>query len=409
MNESGSVAAGIDTHKDEHALCVIDRVGRVVKTGTYAADPAGYDGIAAAIGGPGGCAVVGVEGTGSYGAGVARRLAELGYDVVEVVRPGRDRRRAGEGKSDPADAERAARDALAGRASGAPRAGTGWVEALRLREVAREAAVAESTRAANRVRALVVTAPAPVREGLRGMGTPALMRRLSRRRRARGEPERSLWDSLRTLALSWRAAKEAAAEHEGAMRAILEANAPALLGVPCCGAVSAARLAIAAGDNPGRMSGEAAFASLCGASPVEASSGRVRRHRLNRGGDRRANCALHTIARQRMRRDERTRPCVEKRTRDGKTRREIERILVRYIAREVYRALMRPQEAGRPSCGEAAAAARSERLRIGATQAQAASALGVASARISELERCVRVDGPLLRRYLEWLGAMSPE
>ena len=236
MNENGTVAAGLDTHRDAHALCVIDRVGRVLRTGTYSADAAGYDEIASAIGEPGDCAVVGIEGTGSYGAGVARRLAELGYDVVEVVRPRREKRMAGRDKNDPADAERAARD----------------------------------------------------------------------------EIERSLWDSLRSLALAWRAAKEAAAEQEAAMRSILEANAPALLDVSDCGAISAARLAMAAGDNPERVSGEAAFASLCGASPIEASSGKVKRYRLNRGGDRQANRALHTIARQRMRRDDRTKAYVEK-------------------------------------------------------------------------------------------------
>lgn len=218
MNENGTVAAGLDTHRDTHALCVIDRVGRVLRTGTYSADAAGYDEIASAIGEPGDCAAVGIEGTGSYGAGVARRLAELGYDVVEVVRPRREKRMAGRDKNDPADAERAARDALAGRASGAPKAGSGWVEALRFRMVARETAVGESTRAANSVHALVVTAPAPVRERLAGMRTPTLMKELSRRRSARDELERSLWDSLRSLALAWRAAKEAAAEQEAAMR-----------------------------------------------------------------------------------------------------------------------------------------------------------------------------------------------
>lgn len=409
MNDRGSVAAGIDTHKDTHALCVIDSVGRVLRTGTYPADAAGYDELASAIGAPGDCIVVGIEGTGSYGAGVARRLVGLGYDVVEVVRPKRDKRRVGEDKNDPADAERAARDALAGRASGAPKAGSGWVEALRFRMVAREAAVNDSTRAANCVHALVLTAPAQVRERLAGMGTPALMKALSRRRKAHDELECSFWDSTRSLALSWRAAKEAASEQEESMRAILRANAPALLEIRGCGTISAARLAITAGDNPTRMAGESAFASLCGASPIEASSGKVKRYRLNRGGDRQANRALHTIARQRMRRDERTRAYVEKRTKDGKTRRETGRILVRYIAREVYRALMHPMGTGRRRYEQAAASARSKRLALGVTQAQAASELGVASARISELERCVLFDELLLQRYCEWLKERSTE
>lgn len=367
MNENGTVAAGLDTHRDTHALCVIDRVGRVLRTGTYSADAAGYGEIASAIGEPGDCAVVGIEGTGSYGAGVARRLAELGYDVAEVVRPRREKRMAGRDKNDPADAERAARDAL------------------------------------------VVTAPAPVRERLAGMRTPTLMKELSRRRRARGELERSLWDSLRSLALAWRAAKEAAAEQEAAMRSILEANAPALLDVSGCGAISAARLAMAAGGNPERVSGEAAFASLCGASPIEASSGKVKRCRLNRGGDRQANRALHAIARQRMRRDDRTKAYVEKRAKEGKSRRETERVLVRYIAREVYRAIMHPMSASRASSEGAARSARAARVRMGATQPQAASALGVASARISGLERCVLIDETLLQRYRGWLESIASD
>ena len=403
----GEVAAGVDTHRDEHALCVVDRAGRVLGRGSFPATTAGYDALAEAIGGPTACVAVGVEGTGSYGAGLARRLAELGYEVVEVVRPGRARRRPGEGKSDPADAERAALDALAGRGC-PPRVGGAWVEALRCRTVARDAAVGESTRAANRARALLVTAPAPVREALSGLGTPQLMARCSRRRRGLAEPERSLWDSLRSLAASWRAARRAAEEHEAAMRAILEEHAPALLAVPGCGAVSAAKLAVAAGGDPGRLSGEAAFASLCGACPVEASSGKVRRHRLNRGGDRQANRALHTIARVRMRCDERTRRYVERRISQGKTRREVERILVRYIAREVYRALSRPAPQPEADPARPGREARAERLRLGATQAQAAAALGVASARVSELERGVLLDAGLLARYREWLSSAPP-
>ena len=316
---------------------------------------------------------------------------------------------AGRDKNDPADAERAARDALAGRASGAPEAGSGWAGALRFRMVARETAVGESTRAANSVHALVVTAPAPVRGRLAGMRTPTLMKELSRRRRARGELERSLWDSLRSLALAWRAAEEAAAEQEASMRSILEANAPALLDVSGCGAISAARLAMAAGGNPERVSGEAASASLCGASPIEASSGKVKRCRLNRGGDRQANRALHAIARQRMRRDDRTKAYVEKRAKEGKSRRETERVLVRCIAREVYRAIMHPMSASRASSEGAARSARAARVRMGATQPQAASALGVASARISGLERCVLIDETLLQRYRGWLESIASD
>ena len=195
--------------------------------------------------------MVGVEGTGSYGAGISRRLAELGYDVVEVVRAQareegwragtrttRPTRRGPRGTPWPA------------RRSGAPKAGGGWVEALRFRMVARDAAVSESTRAANSAHALIVTAPAPIRGELGGMKTPALMKALSRRRRARDVVESSLWESLRSLSLSWIGAKKAAAAHEEAMREILLANAPALLDIHCCGTISAARLAVTAGTTP---------------------------------------------------------------------------------------------------------------------------------------------------------------
>ena len=230
---------------------MIDLVGRVVATGAYAADGEGYDRIAAAIGDPRDCVVVGVEGTGSYGAGISRRLAELGYDVVEAVRPKRERRMAGRDKNDPADAERAARDALAGKASGAPKAGGGWVEALRFRMVARDAAVSGPARAANSAHALIVTAPAPIRGELGGMKAPALMKALSPQAQGPAtSSSRRSGSPSGPLSLSWIGAKKAAAAHEEAMREILLANAPALPGIRCCGTISAARLAVTAGTTP---------------------------------------------------------------------------------------------------------------------------------------------------------------
>lgn len=407
MNWSGCLAAGIDTHKDTHALCIIDRVGSILATGIFSADSAGYESIAHAIGSPDNCIIVGIEGTGSYGAGVKRRLEELGYEVVEVIRPKREKRRIGDHKNDLIDAERAARDALSGKASARPKAGTGWVEALRFRMVAREAAVRESTSAANSIHALMITAPDPIREQFSKMSTKKMMGLLSEKRKVRDECEAAIWDSLRSLALSWQNAKKRADEQEECMLGLLRTNAPALLDMYCCGTISAARLAIAAGDNPERLETEAAFASLCGASPIEASSGKVKRHRLNRGGNRQANRALHTIARLRMNCDNQTKRYVEKRRQEGKTKREIERCLVRYIARETFYALTHPLETDWYRYQEIASSLKEKRRCLGATQKDAAAALGVASARISELERSVLTDVPMLSQYQDWLESIA--
>ena len=143
--EGETVIAGVDTHKDVHVLCLLDGLGRKIWSGSFGADPEGYDRLAEAIGDPGSCMVVGVEGTASYGAGLTRRLVELGYNVVEVFRPKRDKVRPGEGKSDPLDAERAARKAASGRGCSVPKSQDGWVEAVRQLYVARRLAVATST------------------------------------------------------------------------------------------------------------------------------------------------------------------------------------------------------------------------------------------------------------------------
>ena len=409
MDWNGCVVAGIDTHKGAHALCVLDSVGRILSEGIFPADAAGYDAIAQAIGRPDDCMVIGMEGTGSYGAGAKRRLQELGYEVVEVVRPKREKRRLGDVKNDLADAERAARDALAGKASGKPKAGNGWVESLRFRMVAREVAVRTSTSAANSIHALMVTAPNPIRERYAGMKINKMVESLSRRRPAFDECEAAIWESLRSLALLWREAKKRAAEQEASMRILLQRNAPALLDMYCCGTISAAQLVIAVGDNPQRLKSESAFASLCGASPIEASSGKIKRHRLNRGGNRQANRALHTIARQRMLRDRQTKTYIEKRKREGKTRREIERCLVRYIAREAYRALMHPLDTNWYGYCDIADSLKKKRIQLGATQREAAVVMGVVSARISELERGVLIDENMLMQYRDWLENIAAE
>ena len=183
--EGETVIAGVDTHKDVHVLCLLDGLGRKIWSGSFRADPEGYDRLAEAIGDPGSCLVVGVEGTASYGAGLTRRLAELGYNVVEVLRPKRDKARPGEGKSDPLDAERAARKAASGRGCSVPKSQDGWVEAVRQLYVARRLAVATSTSCVACAKSMLTTAPGALRERFRGCERPKdLMPLLARRRKA---------------------------------------------------------------------------------------------------------------------------------------------------------------------------------------------------------------------------------
>lgn len=292
----GAVFAGVDTYADTHWLCVLGARGEVLLSAEFASDAAGCRELARAVLSAGEPAAVGVEGTATYGAGVVRALAAEGVPCREVLSPGRARRRPGARKSDPADAERAARQAMSGEGLSLPKAPDGWVPALRALLAARERLVASATAASNAAIGLARSAPEGVASAVRGMraarALPAIL--------ALDEPgdpaEAATLRALRALAGSWAASREAADALLAEIRAVVEETCPALLAMHGCGPVSAARLVVAAGGDPARLRSEASFAALCGACPVEASSGRTARHRLNRGGDRRANSALHQIA-----------------------------------------------------------------------------------------------------------------
>ena len=400
-----TVFAGVDTHKEAHALCLLDGLGRKFFEGVFEADESGYAAMAEAIGDPRRCAAVGVEGTGSYGAGLAAYLLERGYDVREVLRPKKEKRRRGSSKSDFLDAERAARDAASGKAGALPKAQDGWAAALRNLSAAERLATKTSTAAANAVKSLIVTAPEGIRAKYREMGTAQMMASLSRKRTADGPAEDALYASLRALAIMWKTSKEQAKATAKRMEALLRENAPALMEVYGCGTMAAAALAISAGDNPGRMRSKDSFASLCGVSPVEASSGKVVRHRVNLGGDRRANCALYRIVLVRMRYDDRTKAYVGKKTAEGKSKKEIIRCLKRYVANEVYRALMNP---GRAVGGRGSDLRRIRGL-LNLTQAGVASVLQVAPCRVSRIERGTNTDTELERRYRKLLENMLKE
>lgn len=312
----GPVFCGVDTHADSHWLCVLDWRGRRVLSRRFPADAAGYEALAGAIAAAGEPACVAMEGTSSYGAGLTRHLASLGMPVREALSPARtQRRRPGQGKCDESDAERAARAAMSGSKLGTPKSQDGWVDGVRCMLAARSGAVKARTSAINTARSLLTTAPEGLRSRFRGMGGPRLMEELPSVR-----SEGALGAALGALADLWAAARDAALDMERAIEASLEENCPALLAMYGCGPVSAAKLAVAAGDNPGRLRSEASFAAICGACPIPASSGKTVRHRLNRGGDRQANSALHEIARQRVMRDPETAEYAERARARGEER-----------------------------------------------------------------------------------------
>lgn len=293
--------------------------------------------------GPVRCA--GVEGTSSYGAGLTRHLRARGIEVLEVERPKHRRRssRRNLQKSDPSDAERAARAVLAGEASGVPKSADGRVEMIRALRAARRSAMKARTQAANQLQGLRVTAPEELRHRLRGLSTKELVSVAARFRLAGGlrDVPAATKFALRSVARRYEALSREIADLDAHLGRLVAQVAPELVALPGIGTDSAATLLIVAGDNPQRLGSEASFANLCGVSPIEASSaGKVVRHRLNRGGNREANRALYMICLARMRRDRRTQEYVARRTAEGKSKREIIRCLKRYVAREVYRVLV---------------------------------------------------------------------
>lgn len=347
-DERTEVILGVDTHADTHTAVVIDHVGRVQGTLEVEAGDPGAGRLLRWAREFGDVRRAGVEGTGSYGAGLARRLAAEGVDVIEVNRPNRQHRRR-RGKSDPTDAEAAARAVLAGEATAVPKARIGVVESIRVLRVARTSCVKARTQVANQIKDLVVTGPEEIRAELRPMTTNQRVRRASRWRpdATSANPTEATRRAVRHLARRYQALTTELRELDVDLARLTKLAAPSLLARPGVGVESAGKLLVAAGDNADRLHSDASLAALCGASPVQASSGKVTRHRLNRGGDRQANNALWTIAWHRVRRDPRTRAYAERRTKDGKSDRDILRCLKRYIARELYPLLLSDLEHAR--------------------------------------------------------------
>jgi transposase len=332
-----TVTGGVDTHADTHVAAALDPVGGLLGVREFPATAAGYAGLLGWLGGFGTVCLVGIEGTGSYGAGLARHVTAAGIRVVEVDRSDRQDRR-WQGKSDPLDAVSAARAAQSGRARGAPKGRDGAVEAIRTLMVARRSAAGERTRTINQARALLLTGPDDLRIRFAGHKPAALVTGLASLRPRTGDVAgHATRIALRELGRRAQFLDGQLGRLDELIVPLVTARAPGLLAVYGAGPRTVALLLIAAGDHPGRLRSEAAWAHLCGVAPIPASSGKVARHRLNPGGDRQANHALWRIVFTWLGSDPATRAYAERRTAEGKSKAEIIRCLKRYVAREVYR------------------------------------------------------------------------
>jgi transposase len=324
------VTGGVDTHADVHVAAAVDGNGGVLGVESFATTPAGFRELQGWLVRFGELARVGVEGTGAYGAGLARYLRSQGLVVIEVDRPNRQERRRN-GKSDELDAIEAARAALSGRASGIAKSADGDVEAIRALLVARRSH-------------LGFTAPDELRERLRGVPREHLARTAASLRPAptAGTVMHATKLALRTLGQRVLALETDSRHLDELIDELVKRTAPSLMDVYGVGTHTAAILLVAAGDNPHRLKSEAAFAHLCGVAPLPATTGKTqKRFRLNPGGNRQANHALWRIVFTRMSSDERTRKYVARRLAEGRSTREIMRSLKRYVARELYPYLVR--------------------------------------------------------------------
>ena len=323
-----------------HVAAALDPIGGLLGVREFPATAAGYAQLPGWLGSFGTVALVGVEGTGSYGAGLARYLAAAGARVVEVDRPDRQDR-ARQGKSDPLDAVSAARAAQSGRTSGMPRGRDGAVEAIRALMVAKRSARQERTQAVNQARALIVTGPEELRARFAGRSTAALAAAIAALRPRPGDvPGYATRVALRELGRRVQFLDAQLDRLDELIGPLVTARAPGLLSLHGVGPDTAAQLLVTAGDHPERLRSESSWAHLCGAAPIPASPGKTAgRYRLNRGGDRQASSALWRIVLVRLRSHPATRAYADRRSKEGLPKKEIIRCLKRYVAREVYHQL----------------------------------------------------------------------
>lgn len=328
-----SNAVGVDTHSDIHAVCVTDPTGRILHQAVYPATPRGYQQLQQEVEEHGPCAYA-IECTSTYGHGLVSHLLSAGADVYQAVRPNKKMRRGG--KTDMVDAHAAALSLLTGKTLPRPRSTQEALTDLRFRMVARHSAVKSAAETLNQLRCLLVISPPELREELRTLPEGKLLLTCSRWRPRVGDHQRQ---TLKSLAVRVSTLRAEARHHEVALTLLVDLLAPQLryqLGV---GAVSAATLLLVAGDHPERLRSADSFAALCGTTPIAACSGKTQKWRLNRGGDRQANCALHRIVLTRVRFDPGTRAYLDRCMARGKSRRDAVRLLKTYVARDLYKVI----------------------------------------------------------------------
>jgi len=335
------IIVGVDTHKHVHVAVAIDTLGVRLADRSFAADSGGYRELAEWAESLGRIDSFGIEGTGSYGVGLTSALRRRGHRIVEVNRGNRQARRAN-GKSDTADAEIAARQVLAGVAMAVPKTADGQVEMIRQLKVARDTAVKARTTAMITLKQVVVNTPPELREELSLLSDKALINRCGGFRVPRlVDTTTSAKYTLRALARRWLALNAEIADADRYLDELTTDVAPTMRQAFGVGPDTAAEMLVVFGDNPDRIRSDAAFAKLCGACPVPASSGMTSgRHRLYTGGHRQANAALYRSVIVRMRFHEPTIEYVKRRTAEGLGKREIIRCLKRFLAREIYQHMM---------------------------------------------------------------------
>ena len=336
------VLAGVDTHQATHHCAVIDSEGRLLADRGFPANGPGYRQLLDWVAGHGLVQAIGVESTSGYGAGLTRHLLVAGVEVYEVSRPEKATR-AMQGKSDPIDAACAARQVLTGKATARPKITSGVVEALRMIKIPRDSAVRDRTRAYSQLRDLITTAPTVLHDELIGLSSVRRVTKAAGLRpdtRRLEDPVQAARAAMRTLARRIQSLSVEIAEADRIIDRLTTELVPSLRGMPGVGPQSAAQLVITAGQNIGRMRNEAAFAKLTGTAPLPASSGkRNNRHRLNPGGDRQANSALHMIVINRLSRHQPTRDYYARRQGENLGNLDIIRCLKRHLARSIFRAL----------------------------------------------------------------------
>lgn len=333
-----SVVGGVDTHKDLHVAAVVNEHDHVLGSQCFATTRHGYKRLLTWMRSFGQLRCVGVEATGTYGAGLLRYLQAAGVEVLEVTAPDKaDRRK--HGKNDDLDAQNAAHAAFAGKRTVTPKSRDGMTESLRVLKTCRKTAVAARRVALQMIQNTVICAPDELRDMLRKLTRMQLIRTLAAWRPDMTDYRKvasAYRIALKSLARRYLELHDEISDLNGMIAAIVDELAPTLVARNSIGHESAAQLLLTAGDNPERLHSEASFAALCGVSPVPASSGKTTRHRLNRGGDRAANSALHIIAIGRLRTDPRTKAYIERRISEGHSKLEAIRCVKRYIVREVF-------------------------------------------------------------------------